>query len=160
MPPTRKAWSAACEWDALCCCDVWLWPNTLPGRSSTSGLIKPCLHETSRHSQAMCCAAKSERPSPPAPLSNMEISRISRQTMHQGEGGLRQAGFVLPLPLLIKHQRTVQCFWSFDFGLQSRQWLAVEWLWCLHWVDLSAESYSRRKSAQQTNLFLPFKHKN
>lgn len=136
----------ACEQKSLKCC-VWmrctllLWclATTLPGRSSTSGLIKPCLHEASRHRQAMCCAAKSERPSPPAPLSKMEISRLPRQTMHQRDGGLCQTGFVLPLPLLIKHQYTFHCFWSFDFGLQSRQWLAVEWLWCLLWVDLSAE---------------------
>lgn len=63
---------------------------------------------------------------PPAPLSKLEICLLSRQTMHQGEGGLRQACIILPLPLLIKHQHTVQCFWSLDFGLQSRQWLAVE----------------------------------
>lgn len=78
-----KASSAACERDVHCCCDIWLRLTTLPGRSSTSGLIKPCLHEASRRRQAMCCSAKKEWPSQPALLSKMEISPVQTDNASQ-----------------------------------------------------------------------------
>lgn len=49
----------------------------LPGRSSTSGLARLCLHEGSRLGQATCCSAWTEWPSLPATSSKMETSPYS-----------------------------------------------------------------------------------
>lgn len=125
-----KVMSGACKSCANCCRDVWLRGPPPSRRSSTTGLIKPCLHEASRQRQAMCCSAKTEWPSQPAPLSKMEISSLQTDNASLRQPGRPHLDWSLAvsgLPVLIKqYHADLRHFCSFNLGLQSNR---QHWRW-------------------------------